>query len=1008
MRKMSRYFVIIMTVAVVLTTQSYSSVYADEVDTADELVIGTEDTDVTGPGEIADDEDSTEEDTVNIPDEDEIRSEVTEEPGDIDVDYEDIPDSDETVDPDGVAAGQYSFGTDWSQWSQAYFYDATVKKNACRIIAYSKMMVQAGAVPMSDVTSGRFNPGVFYDWCAGNGWFSDGIITEKGSSGDCAKAFAKNIYGVTLYMTSNSVSGWSDGDKINKAMEGVNAGYTVIIGGNTHYACVHTAVSKSNNYPYVSDSGSTVAGQTKRIENVYKGLGVYTNIRFWSCSGTPTPSYDAPYIKSVTVASKDTTAGTYTVDAVVHAQQELRTVQFPTWTANNDQDDIIWGTGTYVSQSGYDKTYRYVVRISDHNNERGTYYTHVYAYGNDGTQGGSSGVSVNMDPVPEIISAGIGNDYTGIRYASGEYDVEAIVYSAAGIDRVEFQVWTDKNGKDDIVKSKGVLYTTGSTGREWYKYTVKISDHGNSHDIYHTQVVVYDKNGQSSTAQINDVDFRIHKSGVCGENLNWMLTGPAGDMTLTITGTGKMKYKYPNGEWELINSYENVPWVTYSKQIHHISLSDGLTSIGNYAFADCPLEDISIPSTVNDIGDHAFRFTDCGEERELTLNPSPEYQYYQVKINSFCDAGIKKVYLKGNAKYIIYGVDDNYSQGGGEWFKGPVTEDEEYTDRWGMYHHIIGNGYKSQYEMTIKAHSFDKDVTLYYLGDNEEMKKEWTIPEYKGYKTAEYIAVTGVRLDRTSAKMAKGETLTLKATVSPSNAVNQRGKWKSSSTDVATVTSEGVVKGISPGTATITVTTEDGAKTAYCEVIVKSSITDPSLQKISIRNVQIILSKTTYTYNGKNRMPVIKCVTLYDKVLQEGTDYYVERPGESKNVGQYIITVIGKGDYTGTAETAYRINKAGNTLKITGKTVNVGASTVRSKSRTIPASKFFKVSKKNGKLTYKKTKGNKKITVAKTGKVTIKSGIKKGKYKVKVKVTAAGDKNHKKASKTVTFTVRIK
>ena len=230
MKKMSRYFVVLMAVVVVLTTQSYSSVYADEVITVDEHVIETEDTDVTGPGEIADDEDSTEEDTVNIPDEDEIRSEMTEEAGDIDADYEDTPD-DGSLDADGVAAGQYSFGTDWSQWSQAYFYDATVKKNACRIIAYSKMMVQAGAIPMSDVTSGRFNPGVFYDWCAGNGWFSDGIITEKGSSGDCAKAFAKNIYGVTLYMTSNSVSGWSDGDKINKAMEGVNAFLGFVRGG---------------------------------------------------------------------------------------------------------------------------------------------------------------------------------------------------------------------------------------------------------------------------------------------------------------------------------------------------------------------------------------------------------------------------------------------------------------------------------------------------------------------------------------------------------------------------------------------------------------------------------------------------------------------------------------------------------------------------------------------------------------------------------------------------------
>lgn len=42
------------------------------------------------------------------------------------------------------------------------------------------------------------------------------------------------------------------------------------------------------------------------------------------------------------------------------------------------------------------------------------------------------------------------------------------------------------------------------------------------------------------------------------------------------------------------------------------------------------------------------------------------------------------------------------------------------------------------------------------------------------------------------------------------------------------------------------------------------------------------------------------------------------------------------------------------------------------------------------------------------GKVTVKKGLKKGTYKIKVKVSAAGDANHKKAAKNVTVTVRVK
>ena len=62
-----------------------------------------------------------------------------------------------------------------------------------------------------------------------------------------------------------------------------------------------------------------------------------------------------------------------------------------------------------------------------------------------------------------------------------------------------------------------------------------------------------------------------------------------------------------------------------------------------------------------------------------------------------------------------------------------------------------------------------------------------------------------------------------------------------------------------------------------------------------------------------------------------------------------------------------------------------------------------------GTKTYAKASGNKKITInKKTCKVTVKKGLKKGIYKVKVKVTAKGNGTHKKATKAVTFKVRIK
>ena len=67
------------------------------------------------------------------------------------------------------------------------------------------------------------------------------------------------------------------------------------------------------------------------------------------------------------------------------------------------------------------------------------------------------------------------------------------------------------------------------------------------------------------------------------------------------------------------------------------------------------------------------------------------------------------------------------------------------------------------------------------------------------------------------------------------------------------------------------------------------------------------------------------------------------------------------------------------------------------------------IKKNQGKVTYKKLSGSKKLTINKTtGKITVKKGTKKGLYKIKVKVSAKGNANYKAGSKTVTVKIRVK
>ena len=83
------------------------------------------------------------------------------------------------------------------------------------------------------------------------------------------------------------------------------------------------------------------------------------------------------------------------------------------------------------------------------------------------------------------------------------------------------------------------------------------------------------------------------------------------------------------------------------------------------------------------------------------------------------------------------------------------------------------------------------------------------------------IPVSGVALDKTSAELQVGKTLTLTATVTPDNATDKAVAWTSSNDAVATVDANGVVTAKTEGTATITATS--GGKTATCTVTVKAA-----------------------------------------------------------------------------------------------------------------------------------------------------------------------------------------
>ena len=103
------------------------------------------------------------------------------------------------------------------------------------------------------------------------------------------------------------------------------------------------------------------------------------------------------------------------------------------------------------------------------------------------------------------------------------------------------------------------------------------------------------------------------------------------------------------------------------------------------------------------------------------------------------------------------------------------------------------------------------------------------------------VAVTGVTLDKTSISLLVGDSETLTATVTPADAENQKLTWSSDKPAVATVDDNGKVTAVKAGEATITVTTQDGGKTATCRVTVSDreiKVTGVTLNKSTLSLIE--------------------------------------------------------------------------------------------------------------------------------------------------------------------------
>ncbi len=155
------------------------------------------------------------------------------------------------------------------------------------------------------------------------------------------------------------------------------------------------------------------------------------------------------------------------------------------------------------------------------------------------------------------------------------------------------------------------------------------------------------------------------------------------------------------------------------------------------------------------------------------------------------------------------------------------------------------------------------------------------------------VSVKGVTISESSKKAKVGDSFTLTATVTPTNATNQKLTWSSSNTSVATVSSTGKVTAKAAGTAKITVKTEDGNHTATCSVTVEKAAEKVKLSKIEVTTKP---SKTTYNVNDTlNTSGMVVTATYSDSSTKKVTGYKCS-PEKLTSAGTQTITVSYKED----------------------------------------------------------------------------------------------------------------
>ena len=437
---------------------------------------------------------------------------------------------------------------------------------------------------------------------------------------------------------------------------------------------------------------------------------------------------------------------------------------------------------------------------------------------------------------------------------------------------------------------------------------------------------------------------------------------------------------YNNVLYEICNEPNNCSW----------------DDIKSYANQIIPIIRANDPDAIIIVGTPSWsQLGMWGHTNEVADSPLTGYSNLVYTLHFYCAEASHTQYLPAKVDYAVSkGLPVLVSEFGLSAASGDGAIDTNQADVW--LNKL--DGYKIGYFVWSLS---NKAETASLIASSCSKTSGWTDSELTDagrYIKSRYLArkevfptdpvnptvkVTKITLNKTSASIEKGKTVTLTATVSPDNATNKTVKYSTSNEKVAKVSSTGVVTGVAAGSATITCAATDGSgQKATCKVTVTNPATPVNP---TVKVTKITLNKTSASIE-KGKTVTLTATVSPDNATNKTVKYSTSNEKVAKVSSTGVVTGVAAGSATITcAATDDSGQKA--TCKITvtnpatpvNPTVKVTKITLNKTSATLTQGQTLtvKATVTPGNATNKAvtwSSSNTKIaTVSSTGKITAKA-----------------------------------